>query len=55
MGVIYSEAALELYLDKFYSMLTTPFVPRVCSLPSKFQKIYKISRHIESLDGYMEH
>jgi hypothetical protein len=28
---------------------------RVCLVHSKFQKFYKISRHIESLDAYMEH
>jgi hypothetical protein len=28
---------------------------RVCLNPSKFQKFYKIFRHIESLDAYMEH
>jgi hypothetical protein len=28
---------------------------RPCLVPSKFQKIYKISYHIESLDACMEH
>jgi hypothetical protein len=28
---------------------------RQCLVPSKFQKFYKISRHIKSLDACMEH
>jgi hypothetical protein len=32
-----------------------PWAVRQCLLSSKFQKIYKISRHIESLDTCMEY
>jgi hypothetical protein len=39
----------------FCELMMLALVERLCLVPSKFQKIYKILRHIKSFDVFMEH